>query len=205
MSGVPCSSDTSSATRSERGIAVAEDERPSSRNRNSHCPERRRSGQVGELPHPTTAPAVRNALFAATGKRLRSLPIKKHDLSWSYRTETLSPPVQKVCRDANVDRKPNGQMASSSRCSKAIAYRWTGAEFSRFGTRRRRIADVTRGRRRRRGARLQQGLYPQRREGNLPHPRPRRVVDGVGNCRGDDQGSAFRRRRLAAPPAGPAA
>jgi isoquinoline 1-oxidoreductase beta subunit len=40
-------------------------------------------GGVGELGEPTTAPALCNAIFSATGKRVRSLPIRHHDLSWS--------------------------------------------------------------------------------------------------------------------------
>jgi isoquinoline 1-oxidoreductase subunit beta len=38
---------------------------------------------VGETGVPSTAPALCNAIFAATGKRIRDLPIKNHNLSWS--------------------------------------------------------------------------------------------------------------------------
>ena len=40
-------------------------------------------GGCGEPGGPPTPPAVANAIYFATGKRVRSTPILRHDLSWS--------------------------------------------------------------------------------------------------------------------------
>ena len=38
---------------------------------------------VGESTVASAAPALCNAIYAATGKRIRDLPLEDHDLSWS--------------------------------------------------------------------------------------------------------------------------
>jgi isoquinoline 1-oxidoreductase subunit beta len=38
---------------------------------------------IGEEVVPLVAPAILNAIHMATGKRIRSIPLRNHDLSWS--------------------------------------------------------------------------------------------------------------------------
>ena len=40
-----------------------------------------KQGRIGEIGTPAIGPAVANAVFAATGKRVRRLPIRKEDLA----------------------------------------------------------------------------------------------------------------------------
>ncbi|MFP3802828.1 xanthine dehydrogenase family protein molybdopterin-binding subunit, partial [Paraburkholderia sp. SIMBA_027] len=42
-----------------------------------------RMAWVGESPMGPVAAALGNAIFSATGKRLRSMPFRIHDLSWA--------------------------------------------------------------------------------------------------------------------------
>jgi isoquinoline 1-oxidoreductase beta subunit len=39
-------------------------------------------GGIGEPTNTVAAPAVLNAYFAATGKRIRSVPLKNHDITF---------------------------------------------------------------------------------------------------------------------------
>jgi isoquinoline 1-oxidoreductase beta subunit len=40
-------------------------------------------GAIGEISPVTLTPALANAIFAATGRRLRSMPLSRHDLRFT--------------------------------------------------------------------------------------------------------------------------
>ena len=42
-----------------------------------------RINEIGEPPVGPVGPAIGNAIFQATGKRIRRLPFRSQDLSWS--------------------------------------------------------------------------------------------------------------------------
>ena len=42
-----------------------------------------RLSEVGEAPVGPVGPAIANAIYRATGKRIRSMPFRKRDLSWT--------------------------------------------------------------------------------------------------------------------------
>jgi isoquinoline 1-oxidoreductase subunit beta len=42
-----------------------------------------RFNEIGEPPVGSIGPAIGNAIFQATGKRVRTTPLRKHDLSWT--------------------------------------------------------------------------------------------------------------------------
>jgi isoquinoline 1-oxidoreductase beta subunit len=42
-----------------------------------------RFNEIGEPPVGPIGPAIGNAIFQATGKRVRTTPLRKHDLSWT--------------------------------------------------------------------------------------------------------------------------
>jgi isoquinoline 1-oxidoreductase beta subunit len=42
-----------------------------------------RYNEIGEPPAGSVGPALGNAIFQATGKRIRSTPFRRHDLRWT--------------------------------------------------------------------------------------------------------------------------
>src|SRR5262245_21222857 len=78
-------------------------------------------GGVGEPTICVAAPAVLNAYFAATGKRIRTFPLKNHGVTMVYRSPGLYLPRQsRSCRSPRPSSPPSSRRRGPCRAPDAI-------------------------------------------------------------------------------------